>query len=80
LGDGEKARKEEWTRSLAVGSRPFVEEVKGLLGFRAKGREVIESTEGYQVREGFAPYKALFEAEKEDIGPQNTYFWDINAE
>ena len=34
-GDGEKARKEEWTGSIAVGSRPFVEQVKALLGFRA---------------------------------------------
>ncbi len=47
LGDGEKARREEWTDSIAVGSRPFVEKVKALLGFRAKGREVIEGGEGY---------------------------------
>jgi hypothetical protein len=38
------------------------------LGFRAKGRDVIESGEGYQLRESpAAPYKALFEAENEDI-------------
>ena len=78
LRDGENTRKEEWTVSIAVGSRPFVEKVKALLGFRAKGREVIEGDEGYQVREGPAPYNVLFGAEKEDIGPKNTYFWDIN--
>jgi putative transposase len=76
-GDGEKARKEEWTGSLAVGGRPFVEKVKALLGFRAKGREVIEGAEGYQVREGAVLYSALFGAEKEDIGPENTYPWDV---
>ena len=76
-GDGEKARKEEWTGSIAVGSRPFVEKVKTLLGFRAKGREVIEGAEGYQVREGAALYSALFGAEKEDIGPENTYPWEV---
>ena len=59
-------------------SRSFVENVKALLRFRAKGREVIEGDEGYQVREGPAPYNVLFGAEKEDIGPKNTYFWDIN--
>jgi putative transposase len=69
LGDGVKARKEEWTGSIAVGSRSFVETVKALLGFRAKGRAVIESSEGYQVREGPALYNDLFGAEKEDIGP-----------
>jgi len=34
---GEKARREEWTDSIAVGSVPFVEKVKALLGFGRKG-------------------------------------------
>jgi len=76
-GVGGKARKDEWTGSIAVGSRPFVEKVKTLLGFRAKGREVIEGAEGYQVREGSALYNALFGAGKEDIGPENTYPWNV---
>ena len=80
LEDGAKARREEWTDSIAVGSRPFVEKVKALLGFRAKGREVIEGGEGYQVREESAPYNALFGAKKGDIGPENAYFWNINIE
>ncbi len=63
-----------------MGRRPFVEKVKALLGFRAKGRDIIEGNEGYQVREGSAPYSALFGAERGDIGPKNTYFWDINTE
>ena len=63
-----------------MGSRPFVEKVKALLGYRGKGRDIIEGTEGYQVREGPALYNALFGAEKEDIGPENSYFWDVNAE
>jgi len=41
LGDGEKIRQDEWISSIAVGSRSFVEHVKALLGFRAKGRDVI---------------------------------------
>jgi hypothetical protein len=65
---------------IAVGSRPFVEKVKTLLGYRAKGRDILEGAEGYQVREGPAGYNDLFGAEKGDIGPQNAYFWDINAE
>jgi hypothetical protein len=43
-----------------VGSRSFVENVKALLGFRAKGRDVIGGNEGYQLREGSAPYKEGF--------------------
>jgi len=32
------------------------------------------------LREGAAPYQALFEAENDDIGPENTHLWDIKAE
>ncbi len=80
LGEGAKNRQDEWTGSIAVGSKPFIENVKALLGFRAKGRAVIEDDEAYQLREGSAHYKALFGAEKDDIGPENTYFWDIKFE
>jgi putative transposase len=80
LMDGEKIRQEEWTSSIAVGNRSFVENVKIFLGFRAKGRNVIGGNEGYQLREGSAPYEALFGAEKDDIGIENTYFWDANNE
>ena len=50
------------------------------LGFRAKGRDVIESGEGYQQRESPASYKVLFEAENEDIDLENTVFWDVKDE
>jgi hypothetical protein len=79
--DGEVlcAQKEEWTRSIAVGSRPFVERVKNLLGIRAKGREVIEGAKGYQLREETASYQALFQVENRDIGLDNATLLDINA-
>jgi putative transposase len=80
LGDGAKTRQEEWTGSIAVGSRSFVENVKALLGFRAKGREVIEGGEGYRLREGPARYEALLGIEKEDIDLGNTFRWDIKTE
>jgi hypothetical protein len=51
--------------------------VKASLGFRSKGRDVIESGKGYQLRENLVPYKAFFEAENEDIGFENTRFWDV---
>jgi hypothetical protein len=62
-----------------VGSRVFVEQVKTLLGFRAKrGGEVIGGNEGYPLREGLALYKALFGAENDGIGLKNTYFLGVN--
>ena len=78
LGDGKKDREEEWTGSIAVGNRPFVEKVKAVLGFRAKGRKITRSGEGYQVREAPARYNVFLGAEKEDIGPENTYLWNLN--
>jgi putative transposase len=80
LGDnGEKTREEEWTRSIAVGSKSFVEKVKDLLGVRAKGRDVTEGIKGDQLREEAAPYNALLGVKKDDIVPKNDYFWNINA-
>ena len=35
----------------------------------------MEGDKGYQLREGSAPYKALFGAENDDIGLENTHFW-----
>jgi len=79
LGEGAKERQDEWTASIAVGGRSFIEKVRTLLGFRAKGRDILEGDEGYQLREGAASYKGLFGVEKDDIGPENTYLWDVKV-
>ena len=63
-----------------MGSKSFIESVRERLGFRAKGCEIIQSGDGYQLRENSAPYKALFEAENEDIDLENTVFWDVKDE
>jgi hypothetical protein len=46
----------------------------------AKGRDVVEGGQGYQLREAAADYKPLFEDENDDIGLENAYFWNLNAE
>jgi hypothetical protein len=79
LDKTEKIQESEWTRSIAVGSQPFVESVKKRLGVRAKGREVIEGVKGYQLREEAESYQSLFEVKNSDIGLENAYPWDINA-
>ena len=80
VGNGLKNREEEWTESIAVGSMPFVDNVKACLGFRAKWRSAIEGGEGYQLREAPARYNAHFGAENVNIGPENLHFWDVNPE
>ncbi|MGM0428077.1 MAG: hypothetical protein ACQES8_09400 [Thermodesulfobacteriota bacterium] len=54
--------------------------MKSILGFKAKGRSVVEGGDGYHLREEAAHYMVLFEAEMADIGPENTYSWGINIE
>ena len=78
LESGNNIRDEKWTRSIAVGSKGFVERVKSLLGVLAKGRKSIEAGESYQLREPSIPYGVHFRGKKEDIGLENSYFWDVN--
>lgn len=54
LGSGDKSRQDEWGKSVAGGSRFFVETMKEFLGIRAKGRDVLEGGEGYQLWEAAA--------------------------
>ena len=63
-----------------VGSKGFVESVKTLLGAIAKGRKVREAAEAYQLREPSALYGGHLGVKNDDIGVENTYFWDIKPE
>jgi putative transposase len=79
LENGKNIKDEKWTRSIAVGSKGFVDRVKSILGALAKGRKRREAGESYQLREPAVPYSAHFVGKKGDIGPENTCFWNINA-
>ena len=78
LGNGKNIRDDRWTKSIAIGSRSFVEKVKSLMGIMAIGRESIEGGESYQLREPSIHYGGHFGAKKDDIRPENTYYWDDN--
>jgi hypothetical protein len=83
LDNGPQNREDKWTKSIAaksiaVGNKGFVETVKSAFGFRAKGRKTREAGAGFELREPPAPYGALFGGKNEDIGADNTYYWDIN--
>ena len=58
----------------AVGSRPFVETVKGELGLKETYREVIEADRTYALREAAQTYGLKFAAESEALRSQNTVF------
>lgn len=65
---------------MAEGSRSFVEEVKGRLNIRAKGRQVIEYAEGCRLREGQDAHSAVFQGEKDTLSPENMRYWNIYVE
>jgi len=67
---------DKWTRSVAVGSRSFIEKVKSLMGITAIDRKRIETGESYQLREPQIPYGDHLGAEKSHIGLENTYLWN----
>lgn len=75
---GKNIQDEKWTRSIAVGSKGFVERVKSLLGVLAKRRKSIEAGKANQLRDPSSPYGNHFGVKKEGIGPENTYFWNVN--
>ena len=75
--DNGNDREDKWTRSIAVGSKEFVEDVKTELGFLAKGRKARVAGESYQLREPSATYKSHSGVENGVIGVENDYSWAI---
>ena len=62
LPRAEHVREGKWTENIAVGSRNFVEIIKGELGMKAKGRRISGTDEDSGLREPQASYSNDFEA------------------
>ncbi|WP_018144277.1 MULTISPECIES: transposase [unclassified Thioalkalivibrio] len=56
LASDRASRDDRWTTSVAVGSRPYVDEVQRALGIRSPGREVEQAGDTACVREDAASY------------------------
>jgi len=76
LSGGHLKRDDSWTQSIATGSQSFVEAVKMQMRSFAIGRRVRKRVKGYELREPYLPYNALFGAEKSSIEGGNQYFWN----
>jgi putative transposase len=77
LADGNHACDNQWTRSIAVGGRQFVQKIKEYLGVKALRRRIRKVPGGYELRERVGSYIADFNPKKGDIGLENTYNWDL---
>jgi len=61
----------KWIQSIAVGSKAFIEKMKGSLGYRAKGRKIICAEDTFELREVITPFSNAASLESE-----NNYFWN----
>ena len=73
-----RERQPRWTESIAVGDEGYVGDVKGNLGIRAMGREVIGVNGSYELREPETSYKADFGQENDGLRQENTYVVDLS--
>jgi len=73
-------KKDWWSESIAVGSKEFVGEIKGELGYRALGRSVVAEKSANVLKEPLSAYGTLFEAKKGPLRHENSYFWELNDE
>jgi len=80
VNNGKAIKELAWSESIAVGSKRFVEEIKGKLGSKAMGRKVIKNNEHYTLKEPHVPYDTLFTPEMEALSLKNTYFWNVYAD
>jgi len=78
LAKGNKQRQIQWTESIAVGSKSFIETIKEKFGTLAKGRKILETDGDFLLREETASYMTKYDRENGNIGVKNTYIWDIN--
>ena len=78
LANGDNFRQTQWTQSIAVGSKSFIETIKVKLGILAKGRKILENDGEFQLREDMGTYIANSDNKNGDIGDQNAYYWDMN--
>lgn len=65
-----------WSKSIAVGSERFIEDVKTQLGIKARGRAIHSGDDGYALREASATYQ--IDPEKSTLRPKNMLFWNQN--
>jgi putative transposase len=77
LVNGINFRQNQWTESIAVGSKDFVETIKEKFGILAKGRKILEKDGGFHLREERGIYIANSDSDNANTGSINTYYWDI---
>ncbi len=71
-------RDRKWTESVAVGSEAFVISTHERLGFKVKGRKIVEKNGSYELREPFVSYNGILGHKSEALRLRNVYLWELN--
>jgi len=64
-------KENKWTQSIAVGSKTFIEKMKGTLDYRARGRKIICADDTFEPREVITPF-----GNADNLDSENTYLWN----
>ena len=73
-------REAEWTESIAVGSKSFVDGIREQLQPRLTGRNVKEVGSHYELREQETAYNAHFTPENGHLSTENMFYFGLNDE
>lgn len=65
-----------WSESLAVGNKDFIDEVEALLGYKAKYRQKTLTGESHVLREMPELYKVSFDGQMDGLRRNNLLLWD----
>jgi len=75
LASRANGRQHQWTESIAVGGKRFVEELKTRIGIKARGWLPRKGIGAYELRVPQSSYGLSFDPKNDALRPENTYFW-----
>lgn len=77
---GDIKRQPQWTESIAVGDKVWVEKVKDQMGYKAIGRKVVENSDSYVLKEAQQPYRNISDRGIRVQPDNNTFYWQSGTE
>jgi putative transposase len=77
---GDIKRQPQWTESIAVGDKVYVEKVKDQMGYKAIGRRVIETRDSFVLKEMQHPYQSISARANRVRQEDNTFYWQNGSD
>lgn len=73
-------RQPQWTESIAVGDKVYVEKVKDQMGYKAIGRKVVENGDSFVLKEPQVSYQSISDRAVLLQPEDNTIYWQNGPE